>query len=48
MKKVKEENDNAIKLLESKIDILDKEIKNKMEEHKQGVHVELHAEKITE
>ena len=27
MKKVKEENDNAIKLLESKIDILDKVIK---------------------
>ena len=48
MMKVKEENDNAFKLLESKIDILDKEIKNKMEEPQQGEHVELHAEKITE
>ena len=48
MKKVKEENDNAFKLLESKIDILDKEIKNKMKETQQGETVELHEEQITE
>ena len=48
MKKVKEENYNAIKQLESKINILDKEIKNKMEEPHQGEHVELRAPKITE
>ena len=37
MKKVKEENYNAIKQLESKINILDKEIKNKMEEPKENM-----------
>ena len=48
MKKVREENGNSIKVLESKIDILDKEIKTKIEETKQREQVRVHAHKVTE